>query len=114
MNRKRMEAYTVRSMNWREAIRAAAATARERQRNALDSIGKFGDAHAAETKGRAFAFGVIADELDWIADERRNPREALKDLRGWLRSAEERRAKSTADYAISTGAVDPTPGRGST
>lgn len=78
-----------RAMNWREAIRAAAATARERQRNAKDSIGRFGEKHSAEARGTAYAYGVIADEFDWIADERNNSREALSTLRGWLRRAEE-------------------------
>lgn len=66
-------------MNYREALKALAVNARIRQQNCQGTIGKFGDDAALESTGAAWAFGVMADELEWLADPRnRNAAASIK------------------------------------
>lgn len=80
-------------MNWRDALRAVAVTARRRASNSVPmKSGPCDERELGRCEGKRHAYTVIADECEYLA--RLPSREALSQLRTWLKSAQRPRVSS--------------------
>ena len=84
-------------MTWRDALRAMAVTARQRAKNSGPMPNDHDPIRNAERAGARYAFGVMAEEIEYLVHRHTSPKEAVQQLRRWLAQAEARTAEQVDD-----------------
>lgn len=86
------------TMSWRDALRAMAFDAARRAENSVPmKSGPNDPVTVAERAGARYAFGVMAQELEYLAHRHTSSREAIAKLRRLLAQAEARTGEQPHD-----------------